>query len=69
MGNDGAISAAKMRQMGIEVWAQTAETCANSSQPYSARATGCVTYSGSPTELARKLVEYISEHYSESILN
>lgn len=69
MGNDGAISAAKMRQMGIEVWAQTAETCANSSQPDSARATGCVTYSGSPKELAQKLVEYISEHYSESILN
>lgn len=69
MGNDGAISAAKLRQMGIEVWAQSAETCANSSQPDSARATGCVTYSGSPQELARKLVEYTSEHYSETIIN
>ena len=69
MGNDGAISAAKLRQMGIEVWAQSAETCANSSQPDSARATGCVSFSGSPRELARKLVEYTSEHYSESLLN
>ncbi|MCP5016795.1 MAG: chemotaxis protein CheB [Ketobacter sp.] len=69
MGNDGAISAAKLRQMGIEVWAQTADTCANSSQPDSARATGCVTFSGSPKELARKLVEYTSEFYSESLLN
>lgn len=69
MGNDGAISAAKLRQMGIEVWAQSAETCANSSQPDSARATGCVTFNGSPKELAHKLVEYTSEHYSESLLN
>ena len=69
MGNDGAISAAKLHQMGIEVWAQTAETCGNSSQPDSARATGCVTFSGSPVELARKLVEYTSEHYSDSIVN
>ena len=69
MGNDGAISAAKLRQMGIEVWAQSAETCANSSQPDSARATGCVSFSGSPRELARRLVEYTSEHYSESLLN
>ncbi|MBA56649.1 MAG: chemotaxis protein CheB [Pseudomonadales bacterium] len=69
MGNDGAISAAKLRQMGIEVWAQTAETCANSSQPDSARATGCVTYSGSPKQLARKLMEYTAKHYSESLIN
>ena len=69
MGNDGAISAAKLRQMGIEVWAQTAETCANSSQPDSARATGCVTFNGSPKQLAQKLVEYTSTHYSESLIN
>ncbi len=69
MGNDGAIAAAKLRQMGIEVWAQTAETCANSSQPDSARATGCVTFSGSPKQLAQKLVEYTSTHYSESLIN
>ena len=69
MGSDGSVSAAKLRQMGIEVWAQTAETCANSSQPDSARATGYVTYSGSPKELAQKLVEYTAKHYSESLIN
>lgn len=68
MGNDGAISAAKYKEMGIEVWAQTAETCANSSQPDSARATGCVTYSGSPVELAKKLTEYIAQHYTNDVV-
>ena len=69
MGNDGALAAAKLNQMGIEVWAQTAETCANSSQPDSARATGCVTFNGSPKQLAQKLVEYTSQQYSESLIN
>lgn len=69
MGNDGAISAAKLKQMGIEVWAQTAETCACSSQPDSARDTGCVTFSGTPVELAHKLAEYAAEHYSDTNVN
>ncbi|MAR89817.1 MAG: chemotaxis protein CheB [Pseudomonadales bacterium] len=69
MGNDGAIAASKLQQMGIEVWAQSAETCANSLQPDSARATGCVTFSGSPGELARRLVQYCAEQYPESIVN
>lgn len=67
MGNDGAISAAKLREMGIEVWAQNTETCANSSMPDSARATGCVTFSGTPAELARHLAGYVAEHYTESL--
>lgn len=69
MGNDGAIAAAKLRQMGIEVWAQTAETCACSSQPDAAREAGCVTFSGSPAELASKLAEYITKNYSDALLN
>ncbi len=67
MGNDGAIAAAKLRDMGIEVWAQNTETCANSSMPDSARATGCVTFSGTPVELAKHLEGYIAEHYTESM--
>ena len=70
MGNDGAIAAGKLHEMGIQVWAQTAETCANSSQPDSARATGCVSYSGSPLELAQRLTDYITQHYSvDAVLN
>ncbi|OUS30533.1 hypothetical protein A9Q99_06150 [Gammaproteobacteria bacterium 45_16_T64] len=59
MGNDGAIAGPKMHELGVEVWAQTADTCANSSMPDSARATGCVTFSGSPRGLAEYLVEHI----------
>lgn len=70
MGNDGAIAASKLKDMGIEVWAQTAETCANSSQPDAARATECVSFSGSPVELAQQLTQYIAEHYSpDALLN
>lgn len=68
MGNDGAIAACKMKDMNIPVWAQTADTCANSSMPDSARATGCVSFSGSPTELARHLTRHAAEHFVE-ILN
>lgn len=68
MGNDGAIAAARMQEMNIPVWAQTSDTCANSSMPDSARATGCVSFSGSPTELARHLTEYAAHHFVD-ILN
>jgi len=47
-----------MHELGVEVWAQTTDTCANSSMPDSARATGCVTFSGSPRGLAEHLVEH-----------
>ena len=63
MGNDGAIAAAKMNDMGIQVWAQSADTCANSSMPDSARATGCVSFSGSPQALAQHLTRYAAEHF------
>ena len=56
MGNDGAIAAPQMKKRGGVIWAQTAETCANSSMPDSVRATECVTYNGSPEELARHLI-------------
>lgn len=55
MGDDGTLGAKHMRALNIEVWAQTAVTCANSSMPDSARAAGHVTFSGSPAELAAHL--------------
>ena len=67
MGNDGSIAGQRMKQRGIPVWAQTADTCASSSQPDSARAAGCVSYSGSPRDLALHLTEYARSHYSCSI--
>ena len=61
MGNDGSIAAPQMKAAGGFVWAQTAKTCACSSQPDSVRETGCVDYSGSPEELALALVERVRQ--------
>jgi len=55
MGDDSAKSAEFMNSVGGTIWAQSEETCANSSQPDSIRQTGYVTYSGSPQQLAAKL--------------
>jgi chemosensory pili system protein ChpB (putative protein-glutamate methylesterase) len=59
MGNDGSIAGPLLNNRGGPVWAQTADSCAASSQPDSARETGCVSFSGSPEELARQLVEQV----------
>lgn len=59
MGNDGAIAAPKLAASGHPVWAQSSDTCACSSQPDSVRETGCVTFSGSPEQLAQQLVEQV----------
>ena len=48
-----------MQDAGGFIWAQTAETCACASQPDSMRATGVVTFNGTPTELAAHLVEHV----------
>ncbi|MDQ8035875.1 MAG: chemotaxis protein CheB [Pedobacter sp.] len=59
MGGDGSISGSLMQEAGGFIWGQTAESCACSSQPDSMRATGVVTFNGTPTELATHLVEHI----------
>jgi chemosensory pili system protein ChpB (putative protein-glutamate methylesterase) len=61
MGNDGSIAAPQMAAKGGQVWAQTAETCAVSSQPDSVRDTGCVAYSASPELLAKQLIEFVRQ--------
>ena len=59
MGNDGSIAGPLLNSRGGPVWAQTTDSCAAGSQPDSARETGCVSFSGSPEELARQLVEHV----------
>ena len=61
MGNDGSIAGPQVVARGGNVWAQSAETCAVSSQPDSVRDTGCVSYSGSPEHLALQLVEFVRQ--------
>ncbi|MCC1495914.1 chemotaxis protein CheB [Alcanivorax sp. 1008] len=61
MGNDGSIAGPAMKGRGGPVWAQSADSCACSSQPDSVRDTGCVSYSGTPEKLALALVEYVRQ--------
>lgn len=59
MGNDGAIAGPHIVRRGGSVWAQTADTCECSSMPDALRETGCVTFSGTPQQLALHLVQTI----------
>ncbi|MFN2309123.1 MAG: chemotaxis protein CheB [Gammaproteobacteria bacterium] len=52
MGEDGARGAQAVEAGGGTVWAQDAESCVISSMPDAVRKRGCVTFSGTPAELA-----------------
>lgn len=66
MGNDGAIAGPHMVRRGGTVWAQTAETCECSSMPDALRETGCVSFSGTPQQLALQLVRSIQHELRAS---
>jgi chemosensory pili system protein ChpB (putative protein-glutamate methylesterase) len=55
MGDDGAASSRLIKQLGGRVWVQTPSDCTSDSMPLSALATGCVSLSGTPEELADAL--------------
>lgn len=61
MGGDGSISGPQLEEAGGFLWAQTAETSACASQPDAMRATGVVSFNGSPKELAAHLVEHVRQ--------
>lgn len=65
MGNDGSIAGPLLNSWNGQVWAQSTASCAVSSQPDSARETGCVGFSGTPGELARQLVEQVRRELTE----
>lgn len=56
MGDDGAASCRLLQQQGGIVWAQTPESSTSDSMPQAALATGQVSLTGTPEELARALV-------------
>ncbi|MEY1660734.1 chemotaxis protein CheB [Isoalcanivorax beigongshangi] len=58
MGADGAVGALALAAAGGQVWAQSADSCAISSQPDAARASGVVTFTGAPEQLAAQLVAW-----------
>ncbi|MDX1756929.1 MAG: chemotaxis protein CheB [Marinobacter sp.] len=61
MGNDGAIAAPLLRAYGSRIWVQDSASCANSSMPDSVANTGCVSFTGTPRQLAKELVKTIEE--------
>ena len=63
MGNDGAEAVVKISQSPAVIWAQDSESCANSSMPDSAVATGHVSYVGTPRQLASQLVNYLQTQW------
>ncbi len=63
MGNDGAEAAVRISQKPTTIWAQNSESCANSSMPDSAVATGHVSYIGTPRQLASQLVNYLQTQW------
>lgn len=58
MGNDGASAGRLIKQCGGQVWVQSPDSCASSSMPDSVLATGCVSYTGTPQQLAQHLAEH-----------
>ncbi len=61
MGNDGAEAVQSLKEFNVPVWAQSSETCASSAMPDACRETGAVEFTGSPQEMAKRLVESIQQ--------
>jgi len=61
MGNDGAIAAPLLHAYGSRIWVQSSASCANSSMPESVAETGCVSFVGTPAQLAQHLIKTIEE--------
>lgn len=63
MGNDGAEAITELNNDRLEIWAQTPTSCASSSMPESAIATGKVNFIGTPQELAQQLVNHLKQQW------
>lgn len=60
MGSDGSLGASVVRDNGGTVWAQSSDSCVQSSMPDSADETGAVEWRGSPAELAEKFLLWLA---------
>lgn len=58
MCDDGAAACRFVHQQGGQVWIQRPDTCVSAYMPNAALATKCVDFTGTPVELATKLVEW-----------
>jgi chemosensory pili system protein ChpB (putative protein-glutamate methylesterase) len=59
MGDDGAASSRLIKQQGGQVWVQSPASCASPSMPEATMATDCVSFSGTPQELAQQLTQHM----------
>lgn len=66
MGNDGAEAITHLKNTSLTVWAQSSDTCASAAMPDASRETGAVSFSGSPQQMAEKLVQTIQ---AQQVLN
>ncbi|MFT5718047.1 MAG: chemosensory pili system protein ChpB (putative protein-glutamate methylesterase) [Oleiphilaceae bacterium] len=66
MGNDGAEATVTISQQASTIWVQDSKSCANSSMPDSAVATGYVSYIGNPRQLALQLINYLQKQWTKS---
>lgn len=61
MGDDGSAAVSKVQETRGIIWAQTSGSCVCSSQPDNVRASGQVSFNGSPEVLAEHLQQFIAE--------
>jgi chemosensory pili system protein ChpB (putative protein-glutamate methylesterase) len=61
MGEDGALGIQAVAAAGGPVWAQDADSCVISSMPDAARRRGCVTFNGTPEQLAAQLLANLAD--------
>ncbi len=66
MGDDAAMGAKKMREVGGQVWAQEAQSCVVSAMPDNLRLRGLVNVSATPVEMAKMLSTYYSSERSKN---
>jgi len=60
MGNDGAKTCPMIKHAGGQVWVQSLESCAVDSMPREVTNTDCVSFSGTPEQLAHHFANYNS---------
>lgn len=61
MGDDGSAAVSMVQETRGIIWAQTSGSCVCSSQPDNVRASGQVSFNGSPEVLAEHLQQFIAE--------
>jgi chemosensory pili system protein ChpB (putative protein-glutamate methylesterase) len=61
MGDDGSAAVSTVQETRGIIWAQTSDSCVCSSQPDNVRASGQVSFNGSPEVLAEHLQQFIAE--------